>query len=161
MKQRFIISFLVGFILVSCYKVEQPEKPSNLIAKDKMVAVLIDMSIMSSAKGVNKKKLEVSGVVPESYIYEKHNIDSVVFYQSTAYYAFDIKAYDDIYARVNDSLTVLRDKYKAIESKEKKEKEKTDSIKRAKVAAEKKLKKKASQKNKTVTEGKLKPLKTK
>lgn len=157
---------IIGFILLaftSCYKVKKPNKPENLIPKDKMVSILIDMSIMSSAKGVNKKLLENNGIVPEAYIYEKHEIDSTMFAESNSYYAFDIETFDDIYKKVHDSLTVLRDKYKAIEAKEKKEKEKIDSARRAKIKAEKLLKKK-NEKNRTkpkqTTKKDLIPLKT-
>ena len=137
MKIKYV-SFLVLFLtLSSCYNVQKPNKPDNLISEDAMVNVLVDMAIMSSAKGVNKSKIEDSGIVPDEYIYKKNNIDSLSFSESNAYYAYDIKKYDAIYQRVKDSLVVVRDKYKAIDVKEKKEKEVKDSIKRAKVNAEK------------------------
>lgn len=137
MKIKYV-SFLVLFLtLSSCYNVQKPNKPDNLISEDAMVNVLVDMAIMSSAKGVNKSKIEDSGIVPDEYIYKKNNIDSLSFSESNAYYAYDIKKYDAIYQRVKDSLMVVRDKYKAIDVKEKKEKEVKDSIKRAKVKAEK------------------------
>ena len=137
MKIKYV-SFLVLFLtLSSCYNVQKPNKPDNLISEDAMVNVLVDMAIMSSAKGVNKSKIEDSGIVPDEYIYKKNNIDSLSFSESNAYYAYDIKKYDAIYQRVKDSLMVVRDKYKAIDVKEKKEKEVKDSIKRAKVNIEK------------------------
>ncbi|WP_055447575.1 DUF4296 domain-containing protein [Lacinutrix mariniflava] len=137
MKIKYV-SFLVLFLtLSSCYNVQKPNKPDNLISEDAMVNVLVDMAIMSSAKGVNKSKIEDSGIVPDEYIYKKNNIDSLSFSESNAYYAYDIKKYDAIYQRVKDSLVVVRDKYKAIDVKEKKEKEVKDSIKRAKVNIEK------------------------
>jgi hypothetical protein len=163
MKKKLIIVLLMSLLLVACYDVKKPKKPSNLISKDKMVAVLVDMAIMSSAKGVNKRKLELNGVVPEAYIYERHNIDSTIFIESNAYYAFDIKTYDVIYTKVKDSLTVLRDKYKAIETKDRKEKEKVDSVKRAKIASEKNLKYKQDstpKKAKPILKGQLNPLKS-
>ena len=131
-------SFLIMLLfLSSCYKVKKPNKPENLISEDNMVNVLVDMAIMSSAKGVNKSKIENNGIIPDDFIYKKNNIDSITFAESNAYYAFDIKKYEAIYKRVKDSLTIVRDKYKAIDVKEKKEKEVKDSIKRAKTNADK------------------------
>lgn len=101
------------------------------MSEDNMVNVLVDLAIMSSAKGVNKSKIENKGIIPDAYIYKKNNIDSTIFAESNAYYAFDIKKYDAIYLRVKDSLTVLRDQYKVIETREKKEKDARDSIIRA------------------------------
>ena len=48
------------------------DKPDNLIDKDKMVLVLIDLSLVSSAKGINKRRLENKGVTPDVYVYKKH-----------------------------------------------------------------------------------------
>ncbi|AUC82615.1 DUF4296 domain-containing protein [Lacinutrix sp. Bg11-31] len=132
------LSFLLLFLtLSSCYNVVKPNKPNNLISEDNMVNVLVDMAIMSSAKGVNKSRLEKNGIVPDEYIYKKNSIDSLTFAESNAYYAFDIKKYDVIYKRVKDSLTVIRDKYKAIDTKEKEEKKIKDSIKKANVNIDK------------------------
>jgi len=90
-------SFLILLLIVSsCFTIKKPEKPEQLISEDQMVNVLIDMAIMSSAKGVNKSKIEKNGIIPDHYIYKKNNIDSMTFAQSNAYYAFDIKKYNAI-----------------------------------------------------------------
>ncbi|WP_299383785.1 DUF4296 domain-containing protein [uncultured Lacinutrix sp.] len=116
------LSFLVLFLtLSSCYTFSKPEKPENLISEEKMVNVLVDMAIMSASKGVNKKKLEDSGIVPAEYIYKRNNIDSITFAESNAYYAFDIQTYNGIYKRVKDSLFVIREKYRVVDKKEKEE----------------------------------------
>ncbi len=135
MKARGFTYLLLLLFLSSCYDVKKPEKPEHLLTESEMVTVLVDMAIVSSAKGINKKLLEDNGIVPDEYIYEKNNIDSITFVKNNEYYAFNIKKYSEIYAKVKDSLTKLRDKYKAIEDKEVKEKEKKDSIKREKKKA--------------------------
>lgn len=150
---------VVFLILGSCYKVEKPNKPDKLISEDNMVIILVDMAIMSSAKGVNKSKIEKNGIVPDEYIYKKNNIDSITFALSNAYYAYDIKKYDAIYKRVKDSLTLVRVKYKAMDVKEKKEKEVKDSINRAKVNAEKRKNYDKNTKAKPIGKDGLEPLK--
>lgn len=133
MKLSGITFLLLVLFLSSCNKVIKPEKPENLLSENKMVEVLVDMAIMSSAKGINKKKFEENGIVPEKYIYTKHAIDSATFQLSNDYYAYRIKKYNYIYAKVKDSLTKLKDKYKTIEDEEKQAKKKRDSIERSKV----------------------------
>ena len=135
MKTKGILYLLVVLLLNACYKVQPPDKPEQLLSEDEMVSVLVDMAIVSSAKGVNKKRFENNGIIPDEYIYKRHNIDSIVFAQNNDYYAFNIKQYESIYVRVKDSLTKLRDQYKLIENAEKKKKATADSIKRAKVRA--------------------------
>jgi len=125
------ILFIVSMLYTSCYTIEKPEKPSDLLTEDEMVTILLDMAIMSSAKGVNKKKIEENGIVPDAYIFEKHNIDSLRFDTSNNYYSYNIDTYNGIYEKVKDSLTALRDYYKGIEAETKKKKAKEDSIKKA------------------------------
>ncbi|MBN2868322.1 MAG: DUF4296 domain-containing protein, partial [Flavobacteriaceae bacterium] len=122
-KKSSLIYLLVLILFVSCYDIEKPEKPKDLISEDQMVDVLVEISIMSSAKGINKRMLENNGITPVSYIYKKHGIDSAQFANSNNYYAHDIKVYDKIYDKVKDSLTTLRDKYKELQKEEIKKKD--------------------------------------
>lgn len=138
MKAKGILYLLILVLLNACYKLQPPEKPERLLSEDEMVTVLVDMAIVSSGKGVNKKRFEENGIIPDEYIYKKNNIDSIVFAQNNEYYSFNIKQYESIYVRVKDSLTKLRDKYKLIENAEKKKKATADSIKKAKIRADKK-----------------------
>lgn len=96
---------------MSCYGVEKPSKPSGLLSEDQMVAVLVDLSLVASAKGVNKSQLEKKGIVPEAYIYKKNNVDSLQFVNSNKYYTGDLEAYKRIYAKVKSRLLVLKKKY--------------------------------------------------
>jgi len=159
MKIKHLSFLILSLLLSSCYKVKKPNKPENLISEDNMVNILVDMAIMSSAKGVNKSNIEKNGIIPDEYIYKKNNIDSTTFAESNAYYAFDIKKYDAIYLRVKDSLTILREKYKAIDEEEKKIKEKKDSINRAKINEEKRKKYDNRKEPKPDSFGKLEPIK--
>lgn len=159
MKIKHLSFLILSLLLSSCYKVKKPNKPENLISEDNMVNILVDMAIISSAKGVNKSNIEKNGIIPDEYIYKKNNIDSTTFAESNAYYAFDIKKYDAIYLRVKDSLTILREKYKAIDEEEKKIKEKKDSINRAKINEEKRKKYDNRKEPKPDSFGKLEPIK--
>ncbi len=109
---------------MSCYGIEKPKKPENLMSKDKMVDVLVELALVSSAKGINKRELENKGIVPDTFVYRKHKIDSTIFADSNNYYAYDIDEYSQIYKDVRDSLESLRTFYKTEEKKEDKIKQK-------------------------------------
>lgn len=128
MKNFIYLSF--ALLLVSCYDIKKPKKPDNLIAKDKMVSILIDMSMFNSAKGINRRTLENKGINLEQFIYEKHEIDSLQFATSNNYYAYNIEEYEAIYDYVKDSLTQLKVEYTTKEKKRKIRKKKSDSIRR-------------------------------
>ncbi|TYA53015.1 DUF4296 domain-containing protein [Formosa maritima] len=131
MKNSLTYILLVCFC-ISCSGNKKIKKPENLMSKNQMVNVLIDMSFLTSAKGINKTKIEENGIVPESYVYAKHNIDSLQFIESNAYYTYNLKEYQDIINRVTDSLNKLRDEYNVLAEEDEKEKKKQDSIKRSK-----------------------------
>jgi len=126
--------FYIAFIcfLMSCSGTKKLDKPEDLISKEKMVNVLIDLSLLSSAKGINKSKIENTGIMPESYVYKKHSIDSLQFVKSNVYYAYNLDAYQDIIKKVTDSLSKLRENYNTLVEEEAEEKRKQDSIKRSK-----------------------------
>ncbi len=124
MKKRGLKILTLALLLSSCYNLQKPDVPVDLISEDKMVDVLIELTLVSSAKGINKRELENRGVVPDSFVYKKHKIDSLQFANSNNYYAYDIKSYIKIYDRVKDSLEILKTIYKKEDSIENVEKEK-------------------------------------
>tara|TARA_R110002049_G_scaffold70608_6_gene182369 strand:+ start:3617 stop:4180 length:564 start_codon:yes stop_codon:yes gene_type:complete len=131
--KRLAILAGVIFLVASCYQYKKPEKPKNLISKDKMVDILIDVKLIASANAINKKIMENNGLNPETYVFTKHNIDSLQFALSNDYYAFYSKEYEEIYTKVIDSLDELKGIYKALELKEEEAaeaKRKQDSINR-------------------------------
>ena len=131
MKQ--LVTIFLSLILVSCHGIDRPEKPENLISKSKMVEVIVDITLFTSAKGMNKYELQQQGVLPESYIYNKHNIDSLQFALSNEYYSYDIEKYEAIYESVHDSLLSLKALYKKIEDKERQNAKEKDSIRKLKL----------------------------
>lgn len=130
MKQLKYILLIVLIISCKNNSIDKPKKPDNLIPKDSMVEILYDISLVSSAKGVNKKLLENNGLVPEDYIYKKHNIDSLQFALSNEYYAFNLDAYEDIYNSVKLKLEEDKKHFQKIIFVEQKEKDSLNKIKR-------------------------------
>ncbi|GAA4269249.1 DUF4296 domain-containing protein [Hyunsoonleella aestuarii] len=132
-KKRFTILFIVFIVLASCYELKGPEKPENLLSKEEMVNILIDIRLLTSSTGSNRAVLENNKIVPETYVYKKHKIDSIQFASSSDYYAFYIDDYDEIYKKVRDSLKLLKELFEKQEEMELKEKTKKDSINALKV----------------------------
>jgi len=113
---------LLLLIVISCKSnsIDKPKKPDNLISKNKMIAIIYDISLINSAKGVNKKLIESEGIIPEEYIYKKHNIDSLQFVLSNEYYAYNLKTYEDIYDGVKFKLEKDKKHFNVILEEEKK-----------------------------------------
>jgi hypothetical protein len=111
MKTFFLVVSILFFI--SCENMEV-KKPSNLISEDQMVEILYDMVLINSSKGVNKKLLQKNINNPEAYIFKKHNIDSLQFAESNAYYTFKNEVYKSIYEKLELKLTTQKTKLEAL-----------------------------------------------
>jgi hypothetical protein len=130
-KNKSILLKTVTLMLVlvwfsSCQDIQKPERPKNLIPEDKMVEVLIDVHLFNAAKNVNRLPLQQTGMSPHEFIYDRHNIDSIQFEKSNAYYGTDINAYERIHLRVKK---FLDNKKTEIDTLIAREKRRQDSIK--------------------------------
>jgi len=126
MFKRISLLLILGILVLACNGFDKPKKPDNLISETQMSELLYDLYIVNSAKGVNKKILETNGVIPESYILTKHNIDSAQFADSNTYYTYDTEAYKAIVERVKARLEKEKQELQELAERE------NDSIKRRK-----------------------------
>ncbi|WP_161555216.1 DUF4296 domain-containing protein [Dokdonia sinensis] len=139
---RFLAgAILLILLLASCQSIQKQEKPENFISKEKMEQILYDVAVVNAARGYNVQLLKRNNVSPDTYIFEKYNIDSLQYAQNTAYYATDIDDYKEMYIRVekrinklSDSLSIEFEKQKQVEDSLKKiksiEVRKRDSIRK-------------------------------
>lgn len=132
MRKLFLLSSLLVF-MTSCYKYNKPSKPDYLISKKDMVNILVDIRLIKSVTGVERKKLDSLNVEVNTYVYNKYNIDSVAFAQSNQYYSYHLEDYEEIYAKVDDSLLKLKTQIKSLLEAEKKAKKEKDSISKLKI----------------------------
>lgn len=93
-------------ILAGCQNVKYPEKPKNLLSKEKMVQMLADAYIgnASRSKSYNNRILRTNGVHLDSILYKKHQVDSLTFVKSNAYYASNLVIYTEIMTEVEKLL---------------------------------------------------------
>lgn len=128
-KRISLLLFVFG-LCFSCNKVEKPEKPDNLIAKDKMVDILFDVFVFNAAKGMDKRILENNNVTPDVFIFEKYQIDSLQFVKSNEFYAYDIKAYEEMINKVEAKISAKKEVFqKEIDAEEDRRLKRLDSIK--------------------------------
>jgi hypothetical protein len=92
-----------------------------------MAAILYDMILINSAKGINKQLLEKNIKNPEKYIYKIYNIDSLQFVESNAYYTYKSDSYKAIYEKIEKKLEAQKKVYEALAAEEKRVK---DSLKK-------------------------------
>lgn len=101
--------FLIIFLLfISCQDIEKTERPEDLIPENKMVEVLTELSILTSAKNYNKKFLEETGFKPDEFLLKKYNIDSIQLIESTKYYARNYNQFEGMYEKVQRNLESLK-----------------------------------------------------
>ncbi|MEP1488218.1 MAG: DUF4296 domain-containing protein [Algibacter sp.] len=131
MFKRLTVLISIALLITTCYKYKEPKKPENLISKAKMANILIDLRLIKSVSGNNKKVLDTHYVKAAQYVYKKYNIDSLQFALSNDYYAFHVADYEEIYTKMKDSLDVLKKKYKNLVEEEAKAKRKADSLEKA------------------------------
>ena len=106
--KKALTVLVVIFIIISCKKTPI-EKPDNLIAKDKMVDILYDISLLEALKTQNLK----GGIKTETenrYIYEKYGIDSIQLVKSNLYYTYDLVEYKKMCELVKAKLKEETDK---------------------------------------------------
>lgn len=130
---RYFLVCILTLSLLSCRSSDQPEKPNNLIPKDKMASILYDVFVLNAAKGSSKIVLENNGIYPENYVFAKYDIDSLQFAESNTYYGFYVEEYEAIIADVEQRINVNRELYKKLVEEEDKRKKRTrDSINKTK-----------------------------
>lgn len=113
MKQSLILIFVV-ISAWGCQDVNVPEKPENLIAKDKMIDILKETYLINAARSVNNKAIISKGIKIDSMIYAKYQIDSLQFAKSNAYYASDINSYMIMIQKVESELLSMREEMDSI-----------------------------------------------
>ena len=104
----FALSFISLLFLLSCQDVKRPEKPTNLISKEKMVDILSDVYISNASRNVNNKLIKKMNLRLDSLIYAKYEIDSLQFVESNAFYSSDLKGYGNLLSQVKDRFEILK-----------------------------------------------------
>ncbi|MFV0248013.1 MAG: DUF4296 domain-containing protein [Tenacibaculum sp.] len=109
-----IVHSLLLFFLVACTSNTIYKKPKDLIPKDTMAALLTDMYLATSAKGIKNKFLNQES----NYmflVYQKYKIDSLRFNNSSMYYTSRADEYSEILNKVKTCIDSLQKKYQKLQ----------------------------------------------
>jgi len=142
MKKIVYISFLL-ILFLSCTSRTIYKKPENLIDKEKMITVWVELFIASGAKICKNKNIQTK-INYAPLVLDKYKIDSIQFSESNIYYTSRIDEYEKMFEEVQKRLEDLK---KFHEPKTKKDSiiptlnEPIDSLKKEKRIRKKLLKK--------------------
>lgn len=131
---KYIVSTVLILILAfSCKKKEKAFEPYCKLSEAEMINVMVDFSLVKSAKAVARKELKDSGVKPYAYLFAKYGVDSVIINENLKYYNLDLdkskKLFDTvskIIALRSENLQIILDTIEAAKKKQEKDTLKLD-----------------------------------
>lgn len=112
MRYLLFIAFLIAFN--SCENKIKYREPDDLIPREQMIDLLIDMHIASGTTGVRDKNDDKKRNYM-SLVYEKYQVDSTRLAESNFYYISNIGEYESIFKEVKKRLKEIQDQYTFIE----------------------------------------------
>ncbi len=121
---------MIALVFSGCQDVKYPDPPENLLPKEKFAEILADAYLgnASRSRSVNNRILRSKGIRLDSLLYNKHQVDSLTFAESNAYYASNIDLYSEIILDVEKILTEKKARVDSLtKPKTEKTKEKKDS----------------------------------
>lgn len=100
---RYVVVIVILF-LTGCQDIKRPEKPKDLIPKEKMISVLTEAYLANASQSVRNQAIYAQAIDLDSLIYVKFDIDSLQFKRSNDYYSFDFNTYIDMLSEVETNL---------------------------------------------------------
>ena len=103
---KILVLLLVSLFVFSCTSNTIYKEPDNLIPKDSMIVLLVDMQLAVGARS-GKNIDDKYGLNYMPLIYEKYKMDSTRFVESSFYYSTNIDNYTKILKEVKSRLQKL------------------------------------------------------
>ena len=103
--------FFLGLLLFCDCSQNVVPKPDHLLSIDEMESIVYDLSILQAAQQTDKTYFKEQAITPISYVFKKHEIDSLIYAQNDLYYASRPQEYEIIYRRVERTLQALKKSY--------------------------------------------------
>lgn len=129
-----LIAFLMVLVFLGCQNVQKPEKPKDLIPKEKMISILTEAYLANASQSVRNQALFVQAIDLDSLIYNKFDIDSVQFKKSNDYYSFDFNTYVDMLSEVETRLQDYEESLDSIREARQEERNRIEAEREAKRA---------------------------
>ena len=102
--------FVCFLLFLSCTSNTILEPPKDLIPKEKMISIFVDLHLAQAGKNIKNLKEKRN----ENYfqlVHDKYQIDTIKFNESNEYYASLIDEYHAMFVEVEDRLTKLQEHY--------------------------------------------------
>ena len=103
-KYLYILTF---FIITSCYN----DINQNIIEKEKMVEILIEMHLMEESIDILELNADTSKalfLIKEQEIFDSYSVTEKEYRESFSYYFFNSNDLDNIYGNIIDSLMLYQ-----------------------------------------------------
>ena len=98
--------FILLILIMSC---SNQDSPSDLMSEEQMVNFLLDINIINSSRAFrNNSDLNYYNI-KDTFLYKKHNIDSLQFVNSNKYYSSNPKQYLRIYSNLQKKMRFIKD----------------------------------------------------
>ena len=98
--------FILLILIMSC---SNQDGPSDLMSEEQMVNFLLDINIINSSRAYrNNSDLNYYNI-KDTFLYKKHNIDSLQFVNSNKYYSSNPKQYLRIYSNLKKKMRFIKD----------------------------------------------------
>lgn len=114
MKQKYFFILLIVWLLSGCTnKIDEPQTiPADLIPKEQMVDIVVDLRLMDAVLTSKQRKKEQDMHFTQYYLHnsimEKYGITRDQFERSFQYYQQNMKLLDEIYEEAITKLTKLK-----------------------------------------------------
>lgn len=110
MIQKLVLVFSCFFI-VACSEKKVEQIPANILSKEKMAELLLDVHLLESAISINTISIDKSNPddpLPTFNVLKKHHVSKQTYDSSFVYYADHPNQLSEIYQEVLDSLSRLQ-----------------------------------------------------
>lgn len=102
--------FVCFLLLLSCTSNTILNPPKDLISKNKMIAIFVDLQMAQSGKNVKNLQYQRNANYYQ-LVFDKYQIDTTQFKESNLYYASLIDDYNAMFVEVEKRLVELEEKY--------------------------------------------------
>lgn len=123
MKKYGYVAALI--LMIGCGQKEKTQKkPENLLDKDEITKILIDLHLAEAEVSALNLKKDTSQYLYQQYqhhILNQHNTTDSIYYQSYDYYLAQPETFEKIYETVVDTLSSRRRQYEQDERKSREE----------------------------------------
>lgn len=106
-----LLKFFFVFVMIVACKKDRQElvEPACLLSETEMINLMIDVSLVKSAKSLGRKGLKDSGIKPLDYLFIKHGVDTITIRENIEYYNADLKKSESLYNKITDTLRMRKE----------------------------------------------------